>query len=775
MTVPSADTTCSGCKADFPSDALFCPMCGLPAPKARAKEIAATDTFIGRLIGDRYLLQNRIGDGGSGIIYRAEHVTLRRPVAVKLLHHKLSKDDLAIERFRREATTVAEIDNDHVVKVFDFGRAPDGRLFFVMEYLEGETLAQAIGGGKMPIPRIVDVLVQICEALMEAHAMGYVHRDLRPGNVFLTTKRGRKDYVKLLDFGLAKLLTPGGEASQTSLGMTFGDPRYMSPEQARGQTLDRRSDIYALGIIGYEMLCGKPPFGGQKTLDVLQKQLEVIPTPPSAVRKDVPTWMEAVVLRALAKRPDDRFVTVMRMIEAIKEGEKQLAAASAPNLAQTQLPPPAAPAEDPRRDALAVFGRDTIPDTHPPFEVNVVDTAQPTVAAHEPPANPFENMPVTDRDPAAPISLDHRPPSIPEPVAIASVPTVNVTSPPAEVQSASQAFFAATDPSPSQPSAPQPYSPAPSAYAGQAAPADSLWDEEPAPRGTPKALKITVAVMGVVVLGIGVFMFWPRKPPPDTTPLAAAQAPKTEPAPPAIAPTPPPVAPAPIVEPVKPEPAPAPVAKKTEPPKPIEKPAPKAAEKPAPLLPKIVEKPKAAEKPSPPPKVVAKATPPAKTEKSETPAPEKSKPPAKPPKSEQPLDPYGSAPTTTPPPSTQPTSEEAQAEGYVKMGRLFLQRQDFAKAAASFNRAREHDPRNADAIAGLGQIAYQQSKYDDAAVHFRAAVRLSPGRASFHVWLGHSLLGGGHAREAEAEYKAALQLDPNNGPAKQGLDAAQKR
>src|SRR5215467_11774028 len=157
MTVPSADHTCSGCKADFPSDALFCPMCGLPAPKARAKELAATDTFIGKMVGDRYLLQHRIGDGASGIIYRAEHVTLRRPVAVKLLHHKLSKDDLAIERFRREATTVAEIDNDHVVKVFDFGRSPDGRLFFVMEFLEGETLAQVIAqSGKMPVPRIVD-------------------------------------------------------------------------------------------------------------------------------------------------------------------------------------------------------------------------------------------------------------------------------------------------------------------------------------------------------------------------------------------------------------------------------------------------------------------------------------------------------------------------------------------------------------------------------------------------------------------------------------------
>src|SRR5262249_55987213 len=151
--------------------------------------------------------------GGSGVIYRAEHVTLRRPVAVKLLHHKLTRDDLAIERFRREATTVAEIDNEHVVKVFDFGRAGDGRLFFTMELLVGATLRALLErDGRLSMLRAVDILVQLGEALAEAHAMGYVHRDLRPGNIFLTTRKGRTDFVKLLDFGLSKLLTPEGEA-----------------------------------------------------------------------------------------------------------------------------------------------------------------------------------------------------------------------------------------------------------------------------------------------------------------------------------------------------------------------------------------------------------------------------------------------------------------------------------------------------------------------------------------------------------------------------------
>jgi serine/threonine-protein kinase len=327
-------------------------MCGqaraTPAPEN------AADPLIGQRIADRYLLLARVGEGAAGVIYRGEHVTLRRPVAIKLLHHKLSGDDLAIERFRREATTVAEIDNDHVVKVFDFGKAPDGRLFFAMELLDGETLAHVIvREGRLAVPRVCDILVQLGEALMEAHAMGYVHRDLRPGNLFLITRKGRADFVKLLDFGLAKLLTPEGDAAQTSLGMTFGDPRYMSPEQARGHTLDRRSDIYALGIIGYEMLCGTPPFGGQKTLDVLQKQLDVIPTPPSAVRKDVPPWLEAIVLRALAKAPGERFLTVTRMIEAVRDEGRTAAPADGAKAASETPTAPAPAAASPGAPAPA--------------------------------------------------------------------------------------------------------------------------------------------------------------------------------------------------------------------------------------------------------------------------------------------------------------------------------------------------------------------------------------------------------------------------------------
>src|SRR5262245_28886617 len=308
--------TCERCNAEVASGALFCPMCG--APRGRK----TGDPMIGEVIGDRYLLRERLGQGASGTIYLAEHITLHRRVAVKILHHDLSRDDLALERFRREATTVGEIDNEHIVEVFDFGRTSDGRMFTVMEHLEGETLAAAIKqAGKLPVPQIVDVLAQIGEALMEAHAMGYIHRDLRPGNVFLARRRGKDGFVKILDFGLAKLVEKDGEAASTNLGMTFGDPCYMSPEQARGDPVDRRADIYALGIMAYEMLTGGPPFVGKRVFDVLTQHLDTQPGPPSRKRSDVPLWLDAVVLRCLAKRPEDRFVTVYRFIEALRAGE----------------------------------------------------------------------------------------------------------------------------------------------------------------------------------------------------------------------------------------------------------------------------------------------------------------------------------------------------------------------------------------------------------------------------------------------------------------------
>ncbi|TMQ24280.1 MAG: tetratricopeptide repeat protein [Deltaproteobacteria bacterium] len=318
--MPAHDMTatihCAGCQHAYIATALFCPNCGRP----RVREVPA-DPLLGKLLGERFLVQELLGQGGSGTIYRAEHVTLRRKVAIKVLHTELSRDDLAVERFRREATTVAEIDNEHIVEIHDFGRTPDGRLYLAMELLEGETLDTVLARDKqLSVERTADILSQVGEALMEAHAIGYVHRDLRPRNIYLAVRRGKANFVKLLDFGLAKLVETEGQAASTSLGMTFGDPRYMSPEQARGDRIDRRADIYQLGCVAYEMLTGAPPFAGNRVFDILTKQVTEIPQPLPTRRPGVPLWMEAAVTKMLAKDPENRFATTTRMVEALRRG-----------------------------------------------------------------------------------------------------------------------------------------------------------------------------------------------------------------------------------------------------------------------------------------------------------------------------------------------------------------------------------------------------------------------------------------------------------------------
>jgi len=310
-------TTCASCGLEFSSDALFCPNCGT----AKARNFDG-DPLLGTTVGERFLLVERLGHGASGTIYRAEHVTLRRKVAVKVLHEELSRDDLAVERFRREATTVGEIDNEHIVEILDFGRTADGRLYLAMELLEGETLDEVLRREKrLSIDRAVDILIQLGEALMEAHAIGYIHRDLRPRNIYLAVRRKRADFVKLLDFGLAKLVEKEGEAASTSLGMTFGEPKYMSPEQARGDPVDRRADIYSLGCIAYEMLVGEPPFTGKRVFDILSRHVEAPHVKARDRRPDIPHWLDAAVDRMLAKRPEDRFVTVFRLVEALRQGK----------------------------------------------------------------------------------------------------------------------------------------------------------------------------------------------------------------------------------------------------------------------------------------------------------------------------------------------------------------------------------------------------------------------------------------------------------------------
>lgn len=303
---------CAHCHQSLAEDAIFCLSCG------KSQVVDGDDTLIGTVVAQRYLVKEKIGGGGSGTVYLARHVTLQRKIALKVLHHHLCQDDAAVERFRREATTMAQIENEHIIAVQDFGRTDDGRLYLAMELLQGETLADLLQRSRpLPIGRALGIFNQISEALSEAHGKGYVHRDLRPANVFLTSKRDQTDFVKVMDFGLSKLVLSELEPGQVTVGMSFGDPRYLSPEQAAGEKVDRRADVYALGIVLYEMLCGVPPFTGGDVFTVINKHLREHAAPASSHNRLLPTVFDEILECALAKKREDRWDSVALMRDAL--------------------------------------------------------------------------------------------------------------------------------------------------------------------------------------------------------------------------------------------------------------------------------------------------------------------------------------------------------------------------------------------------------------------------------------------------------------------------
>ena len=303
---------CAHCHQSLAEDAIFCLSCG------KSQVVDGDDTLIGTVVAQRYLVKDKIGGGGSGTVYLARHVTLQRQIALKVLHHHLCQDDAAVERFRREATTMASIENEHIIAVQDFGRTDDGRLYLAMELLSGETLAELLERSRpLPIARALGIFNQIAEALTEAHSKGYVHRDLRPANVFLTSRREQTDFVKVMDFGLSKLVLSELEPGQVTVGMSFGDPRYLSPEQAAGEKVDRRADVYALGIVLYEMLCGVPPFTGDDVFTVINKHLRERAVPASSHNRLLPTAFDEILECALAKKRDDRWDSAALMRDAL--------------------------------------------------------------------------------------------------------------------------------------------------------------------------------------------------------------------------------------------------------------------------------------------------------------------------------------------------------------------------------------------------------------------------------------------------------------------------
>lgn len=261
---------------------------------------------IPRIIAGRFRIEREIGTGGMGTVYLATHLDLERPVAVKIIRREFAGDADVADRFLREARTMAKLHHPHAAMIFDAGSLPDGRHFIVMEFVEGETLSQALAReGRFPASKAVHIATQICDVLEEAHRLGIVHRDLKPSNILLGP-RG----VCVLDFGVAKVLASSAESTatcaSTGSGQLVGTPRYMSPEQCLGQRVGARSDLYSLGVLLYEMLAGRPPFIDPLQSALLVKQATAPAPPLPRLRQDIPRPLALAVHTLLAKRPEDR-------------------------------------------------------------------------------------------------------------------------------------------------------------------------------------------------------------------------------------------------------------------------------------------------------------------------------------------------------------------------------------------------------------------------------------------------------------------------------------
>ena len=279
------------------------------------------DPLVGTVVDGRYRVTARISEGGMGVVYRAEHVFLKREVALKRLHRELTEQKQAVARFEREAQAAAKIDHPNVCQVLDCGVGDDGAFFIAMELLDGVSLDARIARGPLPLPEVVDIGGQICDALARAHELGIVHRDLKPENIMLVPRRDGPGFVaKIMDFGIAKVAQEGEGKKLTQAGMIFGTPQYMAPEQAAGGAVDARADLYALGIILYEMATGHCPFRSENVSELLMMHLTRTPPPLEAVAPHLrfPEPFRAAVFGCLEKNPAHRIPTATALAAALR-------------------------------------------------------------------------------------------------------------------------------------------------------------------------------------------------------------------------------------------------------------------------------------------------------------------------------------------------------------------------------------------------------------------------------------------------------------------------
>jgi serine/threonine-protein kinase len=376
---------CPGCNRQFADSDEFCPFDGQhlfevlrtpevfahapPDARTRAQPVQTPqpelthDYLVGTTLDARYKIERRVGEGGMGIVFLARHIVIEKSVAIKILKRDVARDQNVVRRFVQEAKAASRIGHPNIVDVTDFGTTPDGTTYSVMEYVEGRTLAEVIKtDGRLFVSRAVPIVVQIARALGAAHDKGIVHRDLKPENIFLVNSGGRVDFVKIVDFGIAKVTSvkkvPTQSPRLTRQGTVFGTPEYMPPEQASGwPDLDRRVDIYALGIILYEMLVGRVPHKGDSLMETLTMQINDPILPPTQIAPDLQLSekFENVLLRTVAKDREQRYQSMSELIGALEKvagnvSDNVRREASRPPQVEPAVAGPAEPTLSPERD-----------------------------------------------------------------------------------------------------------------------------------------------------------------------------------------------------------------------------------------------------------------------------------------------------------------------------------------------------------------------------------------------------------------------------------------
>lgn len=334
---------CPDCDASFDGSPKFCPQCGtsLEMARERGRQPGSSNSsnLIGRRIFGEYQIVEQLGIGSMGTVYLAEQTSIDQKIAVKVLHPDSAHREETVKRFHREAKVISMLTHPNIVRVLVFGRTEDDLLLLAMEYVEGEELRKHVGLSPMEERTAIKIMKQACSAVAEAHDLGIIHRDLKPENILLTNFRGEENFVKILDFGIAKIkYAEDRQGTQlTEAGTVHGTPEFISPEQAQAEELDGRSDIYALGCILYEMMTGRLPFEAESGVEILKGKVFNDPPPPSEY-ESVDPHMEEIIMRAVARDREDRYPDALSMYDALVMREREILSESGTSLSDSYIP-----------------------------------------------------------------------------------------------------------------------------------------------------------------------------------------------------------------------------------------------------------------------------------------------------------------------------------------------------------------------------------------------------------------------------------------------------